>query len=157
MSALALFTCLLIISCSPSSYAVFSYSPDNQGVGARSYVLKLGYFKSKTYFYNNHVATFNLAKLHWVCVHPSPGPSEYDTRHVAGLKTLYMNSRSIKALVNDNNAVQGSRISKLVLFQNLVYSEQFDIVCVSETWLHEGILDNEILQGYTTVCIEMTA
>ena len=53
--------------------------------------------------------------------------------------------------MNDNNAVQGSRISKLVLFQNLVYSEQFDIVCVCETWLHEGVLDNEILQGYTII------
>ena len=40
-------------------------------------------------------------------------------------------------------------MSKLVLFQNLVYSEQFDIVCVCETWLHEGVLDNEILQNYT--------
>ena len=59
-----------------------------------------------------------------------------------------MNSRSIKALVNGNNAAY-SRISKLVLFQNLVYSEQFDIACVCETWLHEGVLDNEILQGYT--------
>ena len=59
-----------------------------------------------------------------------------------------MNSRSIKALVNGNNAAC-SRINKLVLFQNLVYLEQFDIVCVCETWLHEGVLDNEILQGYT--------
>ena len=64
------------------------------------------------------------------------------------LKTLYMNSRSLKALVDDNN-VQGNKISKSVLFQNMVYAEQYDIVCVCETWLHEGVLDNEILQGYT--------
>ena len=102
--------------------------------------LKRDYFKYKTYFYNNHVATFNLAKLHLVGVHPNPDPSEY-IRPSAG---SYMNSRSIKALVNDNNAAQGSRISKLVLFQNLAYSEQFDIVSVCETWLHEGVLDIEI-------------
>ena len=50
--------------------------------------------------------------------------------------------------MNDNNAAC-SRISKLVLFQNLVYLEQFDVVCVCESWPHEGVLDNEILQGYT--------
>ena len=105
--------------------------------------LKRDYFKYKTYFYNNHVATFNLAKLHLVGVHPNPDPSEY-MRRAAG---SYMNSRSIKALVNDNNAAQGSRISKLVLFQNLAYLEQFDIVCVCETWLHKGVLDNKFCKA----------
>ena len=90
MSSLALIKFLLIIACSPSSHAADCYFPDNQGVGARSYVLKRGYFKPKTYFYSNHVATFNLAKLHLVDVHPNPGPSEYDIRRAAGLKTFYM-------------------------------------------------------------------
>ena len=89
-SSLALFTFLLIIACSPSSYAVDCYFPDNQGVGARSYVSQRGYFKSKTYFYNNYVAIFNLAKLHLVGVHPNPGPSEYNIRRAAGLKTLFL-------------------------------------------------------------------
>ena len=40
----------------------------------------------------------------------------------------------------------GKRIPKLNIFQNLVYLEQYDIICVCETWL---ILDNEILPGST--------
>ncbi len=35
------------------------------------------------------------------------------------------------------------------LFINVVYLEQYDIVCVCETWLNELILDNQILPRYT--------
>ena len=129
--ALALFTFLFIIACSPSSYAVFRYFSDNQGVGARSYVLKRGYFKSKTCFYNNHVATFKLAKLHLVGVHPNPGPSEYDIRHTAGLKTLYMNSRSIKALVTIPSQLQTiipSQLQTIIKMKNYFVNFLGDLV-----------------------------
>ena len=102
-------TLFLIIVCSPSSHAVSRCFPDNLGVRVRSCVLKRGYFKSKTCFYNNHVATFNLVKLHLVGVHPNPGPSEYNIRHADGLKTLYMNSRSIKALVTTTTPCKAVR------------------------------------------------
>lgn len=64
------------------------------------------------------------------------------------LRTLYLNARSLKAVMEspDNTS---KRISKLTIFQNLIYSEQYDIVCVCETWLNDYILDNEILPGYT--------
>jgi hypothetical protein len=64
------------------------------------------------------------------------------------MRAIYMNSRCIKALVDDNN-VAGKKISKLSFFQNLVYTEQYDIACVCETCLNDSILDNEILPGYT--------
>ena len=37
----------------------------------------------------------------------------------------------------------------MTIFQNLVYLNQYDIVCVCETWLNNLILVNEILPGYT--------
>ena len=64
------------------------------------------------------------------------------------LRTLFLNARSLKAFVESPDDA-GMRISKLNIFQNLVYLEQYDIICVCETWLNELILDNEILPGYT--------
>ena len=36
-------------------------------------------------------------------------------------------------------------ISNLTAFQNFVYHEDLDIVCVTETWLNDSIRDSEIL------------
>ena len=42
-------------------------------------------------------------------------------------------------------------ISNLTAFQNFVYHEDLDIVCVTETWLNDSIRDSEILPyNYTT-------
>ena len=142
-------TFLATFACSTSVYPVSCYSKHSCDVFVLKVVLKRGFFKSRLPFFNNYTATFNLVKLQLVGIHPNPRPSEHNTQDTAcGLKTLYMNSRSLKALVDDSS-VQGSKISKLILFQNLVYANQFDIVCVCETWLNEDVLDNEILQGYT--------
>ena len=40
---------------------------------------------------------------------------------------------------------------KLSLFQKLVYSENFDVVALTEKWLTNSVSDNEILDvGYST-------
>ena len=96
------------------------------------------------------MATFNLIKITLVDIHPNPDPSHSpsNSNTVSNqMRAIYMNSRSIKALVDDNN-VAGKKISKLSFFQNLVYTEQYDIACVCETCLNDSILDNEILPGY---------
>jgi len=53
------------------------------------------------------------------------------------IKVLYMNGRSIKSV--------NSRRNKLVLFQNLVESNQPSLVAVTETWLTPSIKDDELL------------
>ena len=50
---------------------------------------------------------------------------------------------------NGTNNCEGN-CSNLERFQNLVYTENSDIVCVSETWLRDDINNAEILHaGYT--------
>ena len=36
-------------------------------------------------------------------------------------------------------------MNKLQKFQSFIYSKNFDLFCVTESWLHESIHDNEIL------------
>jgi hypothetical protein len=65
-----------------------------------------------------------------------------------GLECLYLNSRSLKAFVqvDDNDP---SKVCKITLFQQLVYSGDYDIVSVCETWLNDSVLDSELLKGYS--------
>ena len=67
-----------------------------------------------------------------------------------GLKVLYFNARSLKALVHPNgdNSV---KICKISLLQQLTYSGNYDVVCVCETWLNNSILSSEILPNYGSV------
>ncbi|CAB4017255.1 Hypothetical predicted protein, partial [Paramuricea clavata] len=85
-------------------------------------------------------------------VHPNPVPALSSSRKQVGaklnsLRALYLNARSLKATAESTD--KAKKTSKLTILQNLVYLEQYDIVCVCETWLNELILDNEILPGYT--------
>ena len=65
-----------------------------------------------------------------------------------GLNILYINARSLKAFVasSDNG---GTKVCKIQLLQQLVFSSSYDEVCVCETWLNDSILSSEILPGYT--------
>ena len=38
-----------------------------------------------------------------------------------------------------------SLVSSINFFQSLVYSRSYDIICITETWLHKNITDSEIL------------
>lgn len=59
-----------------------------------------------------------------------------------------MNARSLKAFVP--SSIDASvKIWKISFLQDLVYSGGYDLVCISETWLNESILDSEILPGYS--------
>jgi len=56
------------------------------------------------------------------------------------------NVRSLKAI----RTVEGSFEPKLRLLQDLVYGHDFDIICLTETWLNNSINDHEILPtGYS--------
>ena len=56
--------------------------------------------------------------------------------------------RSLRSSVKTKNRIE----SNLERFQNFVYSEDFDIVCVNETWLTENVYNAEILHsGYSVI------
>ncbi|CAB4040713.1 Hypothetical predicted protein [Paramuricea clavata] len=42
-----------------------------------------------------------------------------------------------------------SKVCKIGVFQQLVYSGDYDVVCVCETWLNDSVLDSELLAGYS--------
>ncbi|CAB4045826.1 Hypothetical predicted protein [Paramuricea clavata] len=78
----------------------------------------------------------------------NPGPACNSSS--LGLKVLYFDARSLKALVHPtgDNSV---KICKISLLQQLTYSGNYDVVCVCETWLNNSILSSEILPNYGSV------
>ena len=65
-----------------------------------------------------------------------------DSQH--GLNCLYLNTRSLKAFVKtDDNC---SKVCKINIFQQLVYCGGYDVDCVCETWLNDGVFDSELYQ-----------
>ena len=78
-------------------------------------------------------------------INPGPRCKENDS-----VKCVTINVRSLTSLVKFNNSNKTE--SNLERFQNFVSSEDFDIVCVNETWLPANVYDAEILHsGYTIV------
>lgn len=92
----------------------------------------------------NRVATFNPCEVRLVGIHPNPGPASWSN----SLRVLYLNARSLKAIVKsvDDNY---KKICKITLLQRLAYSGDFEVVFITETWLNTTIFDSEILPGYT--------
>lgn len=70
----------------------------------------------------------------------NPGPSKH-------IKCATLNARSLKSL---HKTTTGMNISNINCFQDLVYSDDIDIVCVNETWLDKNISNFELLnEDYT--------
>jgi hypothetical protein len=89
--------------------------------------------KSRIQYHNNTSAAHNVttsATLLSGDVHPNPGPATttQDRTKLSSLRTLYLNARSLKALVDSPDDDNSQKISKLNIFQNLVYLNQYDIV-----------------------------
>ena len=151
----------ICIAAVPYSYRMLSYSvlgkPTHSYKVSASFPTKHKWLKSRIQYYSNNTASYNLtttAILACGDVHPNPGPALSSSRKQVGAKlnslraALYLNARSLMATAESLDD-RAKKTSKLTILQNLVYLEQYDIVCVSETWLNELILDNEILPGYT--------
>ena len=61
------------------------------------------------------------------------------------LKCLLIIARSLKSQHEQSNEISNN----IARFQDLVYSEDNDIICVTETWLNSDISNSEILnEGY---------
>jgi hypothetical protein len=79
-------------------------------------------------------------------VETNPGPQDDAHRSVKG---LVLNARSLTTSVKMDNNIRESNLER---FQNLVYSDDLDIVCVNETWLSGHVYNAEILHsGYCIV------
>ena len=91
----------------------------------------------------NRVATFNPCEVYLVGIHPNPGPTCWSD----SLRALYLNARSLKAIVKSVD--DAKKFCKITLLQRLVYGGDFDVVLITETWLNAAIFDTEILPGYT--------
>ena len=60
----------------------------------------------------------------------NPGPTS-DSQSTDGFKILYLNARSLKAFVHPPGNTP-LKVCKISLFQDLVYSGNYDVVCVCE-------------------------
>ena len=71
--------------------------------------------------------------------------SQSNSKTKAPLKCLLINARSLKSQHKQGNEISNN----IARFQDLVYSEDNDIICVTETWLNSDISNSEILnEGY---------
>lgn len=102
------------------------------------------FMRRRARFYANSCASFNPTKILLVrCMDTgagfNPGPTTVSTRSTGlskpKLGCLYLNARSL--------------CNKLIEFHYLVKSEDSSIIAVTETWLHDKVLDSEILDSLT--------
>ncbi|XP_028413970.1 uncharacterized protein LOC114536830 [Dendronephthya gigantea] len=76
----------------------------------------------------------------------NPGPIEI-TRTFNNLKVLYLNARSIKSFVTVDNNVS-NKVCKITLLEHLVHENDYEVICICETWLNKTVLDSELLPGF---------
>ena len=57
--------------------------------------------------------------------------NNYQNNFNSVISCIYLNIRSL--------------VNKLSIFQSYVYSSDFDVICLTETWLSESVFDQEIL------------
>lgn len=81
-----------------------------------------------------------------IATSPGPGFSPSNNRTV---RCLAISARSLISVRGTNNCQRNC--SNLERFQNLVYTEVSDIVCVSETWLRDDINNAKILHLGCTI------
>ena len=90
-------------------------------------------------FYPNTTATFNPSFDLLICcgdVHPMPGPRASLRQRTSNLSVMLLNARSLR--------------NKLTDFQASIYSNDVDILVITETWLTPAILEHEVLpSGYS--------
>ncbi|XP_048583964.1 uncharacterized protein LOC125563139 [Nematostella vectensis] len=109
-------------------------------------VCRARYFQGRVSYYNCSTSpSFNLCELRITRsdnVESNPGFPGHS------LSVFYQNARSLKAATWDTEGNEALEC-KLNRLQDIVYSADYDLVAISETWLNSSILDTEILpNGY---------
>ena len=101
------------------------------------------FHQARVAYYSNSCATFNLEYL-LICgdVQVNPGPC----RNSIG-RPCSDSHRTSKNILRCMSLNARSICNKLNEFHDLVKMRKVDVVAVTETWLHQGILDTEILDS----------
>ena len=97
-------------------------------------------------YYNNSDATIRL--LMSADINPNPGPVSAST--AGKINCLVMNARTLKSFHKDSTTNWQS-VCNLNRFQDLVYAENANVICVNETWLNQNISNSEILHSGFTI------
>ena len=97
-------------------------------------------------YYNNSDATIRL--LMSDDINPNPGPFSAST--AGKINCLVMNARSLKSY-HKHSTTNWQSMCNLHRFQDLVYAENSDVICVNETWLNQSISYSEILHSGFTI------
>ena len=93
--------------------------------------------------YYNNSADANFRLLMSGDINPNPGPVSASTADkINRLVHVVMNARSLKSYHKDSTTNWQS-VSNLHRFQDLVYAESSDVICVNETWLNQNISNSE--------------
>ena len=79
-----------------------------------------------------------------VAINPGPCSSRNSV-----IKCLALNARSFRSIHRDPESSRTVR--NLECFQNLVYNENSDVICVNETWLTDEVSNKEILHSEFTI------
>ena len=110
---------------------------------------------------HRHGLQFNIANsnLHLLLcillagdIATNPGPACNSTGirfQNSQLKSLVLNARGLKRISREE--VSNQTVCNLQRFQNLVYNENSDIICVNETWLNNSISNEDILHSGFTI------
>ena len=93
---------------------------------------------------NENVPRLFLQQLR--CFRPNPNPGPVSASTADKINCLVMNARSLKTYHKDSRTNWQS-VYNLCRFQDLVYAENFDVICVNETWLNQNISNSEILRS----------
>ena len=81
-------------------------------------------------------------------INPNPGPVSAST--AGKINCLVMNARSLKSFHKDSTTNWQS-VCNLHRFQDLVYAENADVICVNETWLNLNNSNSEMLHSGFTI------
>ncbi len=85
-----------------------------------------------------------------LCRDTNPGPVMNRVPKVQ--RFLSFNARSLLSI---NKREDGTSVSNLRSFHDLVYAENLDVVLVTETWLNDNVSDGKILpSGYNIITIK---
>ena len=127
-----------------SSNTVFQLWRFSKPTAAKKSLIKLKPFSTRDYTNLDNFVVGLLLLCGDVACNPGPvGSSE----SIPVIKCMVSNTQSLKSLKKVVNSDGSKALAcNLHQFQDLVYSEDMDVVCVNETWLNESIDNSEILK-----------